>query len=90
MKIVFKKSFTKQYQKLRQGEKNRINAVLKIFSQNPFEPVLLNHPLKKGGKINANNLRAIAAGGDLRLVFREFEDYTEVLFIDVGSHNQVY
>lgn len=90
MKIVFKKSFTKQYQKLRQGEKNRINAALKIFSQNPFEPVLANHPLKKGGKIKINNLRAIAAGGDLRLIFRELDGYMEVIFIDVGSHNQVY
>lgn len=90
MRIVFKKSFTKRYQKLKQGEKNRINATLKVFSQNPFEPILYNHPLQKGGKIKNDNLRAIAAGGDLRLIFQEFEDYIEVVFIDVGSHNQVY
>lgn len=90
MRIRFKKSFTKQYHKLRQGEKQRINAALKVFSKNPFEPVLLNHPLNKRGKIKAKNLRAIAAGGDIRLIFRELDNYTEVLFLDVGSHNQVY
>ena len=90
MKIFFKKSFTKQYKKLRQNEKNRINAALKIFSKNPFEPILANHVLQKSGKIKSHDLRAIAAGGDLRLIFQEVDDYVEVIFIDVGSHNQVY
>jgi len=33
-------------------------------------------------------LRAFSVGGDLRVVYRETEEYYE--FLDIGSHNQVY
>lgn len=33
-------------------------------------------------------LRAFSIGGDIRVVYRETEDYYE--FLDIGSHNQVY
>ncbi len=90
MKIVFKNRFIKQYQHLKEGEKKRIDRALLLFEQNPYDPRLRNHPLQKSGKIKDIGLRAIAAGGDLRLVFQEHEKYTLVLFLAVGSHNQVY
>lgn len=33
-------------------------------------------------------LRAFSVAGDLRVVYRETEEYFE--FLDIGSHNQVY
>lgn len=33
-------------------------------------------------------LRAFSIGGDLRLVYRETDEFYE--FLDIGSHNQVY
>ena len=53
---------------------------------NPYDKDLYNHPLKgdKRGK------RAIAAGNNLRLVFKEQNEYVKILFLSVGNHNQVY
>lgn len=34
--------------------------------------------------------RAISVMGDMRIIFEEFNDYTLVLMLDVGTHNQVY
>jgi addiction module RelE/StbE family toxin len=33
-------------------------------------------------------LRAFSIGGDVRVVYRETDEYYE--FLDIGSHNQVY
>jgi len=34
--------------------------------------------------------RALKAGYDLRLVFEEKDGYTEILFLQVGTHKKVY
>lgn len=86
MKIEFSRTFEKQYAKLRSQEKNKVDHVISSFQDNPYDPILKNHSLK--GEMKGR--RAIAAGGDLRLIFREYEKYTLVLFLEVGSHNQVY
>lgn len=52
----------------------------------PYNPSLKNHPLH-GEQIG---LRAISAGGDLRLVFYEINEYKKVVFLRVGTHEQVY
>jgi addiction module RelE/StbE family toxin len=33
-------------------------------------------------------LRSFSVGGDIRVVYRETDEYYE--FLDIGSHNQVY
>ncbi|MEW6236322.1 MAG: hypothetical protein AB1656_13125 [Candidatus Omnitrophota bacterium] len=60
--------------------------MLRIFKNNPFDHQLGNHALhgKQKGR------RAISAGGDLRLVFIEINNYERVRFLAVGTHNQVY
>jgi addiction module RelE/StbE family toxin len=45
---------------------------------------LNDHPLT--GKLKG--LRAFSVGGDVRVVYQEAENY--YLFLDIGSHNQVY
>ena len=49
----------------------------------------------RGNPINDHGLkgkkrmfRAWSVAGDVRVVYRETEDYYE--FLDIGSHNQVY
>lgn len=86
MKIKFSKKFVKQYSKLQVKQKNKVNEVINLFEINPFGKRLDNHALR--GKMN--NKRSIYAGGDLRLIFEEYDKYAMVLFIKVGSHNQVY
>jgi addiction module RelE/StbE family toxin len=86
MKIRYAKNFDKMFQKLRKNEKTRVNESIFKFIQNPLDPTLRNHALR--GKMTGD--RAISAGGDLRIIFHEEEDYVIVLMLAVGSHNQVY
>lgn len=86
MKINLGKNFIKQYAKLKSKEKDRVDKALLSFKDNPYSKELKNHALK--GKMEGR--RAISAGGDLRLIFIEEEKYTLILFLEVGSHNQVY
>lgn len=86
MKIYFKKSFIKQYQKLQKSHQTKIDRALKLFEKNPHDPTLKNHALlgRLAGK------RSIAAGFDLRIVFEVEGDYVFVMMLAVGTHNQVY
>lgn len=86
MKIVFKKRFTKQYEKLRDGDQLKVDESLYKFALNPFDPVLKNHALH--GKMA--EYRSISAANNIRIVFEVVDDYFAVIMISVGSHNQVY
>ena len=35
-------------------------------------------------------LRAISVTSDIRIIFQEFFHYRVVLFLDIGTHSQVY
>lgn len=62
----------------------RFEQRLALFVRGVRDYPLDDHPL--GGTMKG--LRAYSIGGDLRIVYRETDDYYE--FLDVGSHNQVY
>ena len=86
MLIRYHKDFEKDFSKLSKKKQDRVNHILSIFEKDPTNPVLKNHPLK--GKEKGK--RAIAAGGDLRLIFVEEGSYAEVIILRVGSHSEVY
>ena len=86
MKFFYSKQFKKSYQKLSPKQQQKVDESLMTFEQNPFFPSLKNHALR--GRYQG--LRSLSAGGDLRIIFREKEKYLEVIFLQVGSHNQVY
>lgn len=86
MIIDFHKKFDKHYQRLTPKLRTKIDKILKIFVANPFDPILGNHPLK--GSMQGK--RSISVTGDLRIVFKEHENYTIVLVLDVGTHSQIY
>ena len=86
MKIIFKKSFTKQYAKLNENKRLSVDETIRVFAHDPKIPYLKNHALK--GKLTGK--RAISAGFDLRIVFKVDGDYILVEMLAVGSHNQVY
>lgn len=86
MKIVFKKSFVKQYSKLDKRHQDSVDTTIRLFEKSPHASQLKNHPLK--GKLKGK--RSISAGFDLRIVFRVEGDYVLVEMLGVGSHNQIY
>ena len=86
MKIIFHKDFVKNYKKLKKSQKENVDKALNLFKENPFNPILKNHGLNGSLKY----FRSISAENDLRILFREKDNYILVVIISVGSHNQVY
>jgi addiction module RelE/StbE family toxin len=62
----------------------RFQKHLELFREGIRREPLNDHPLT--GKLKG--LRAFSVGGDVRVVYREADEYIE--FLDIGSHNQVY
>lgn len=86
MEIVYHKHFENTFLKLNSKQQDQVDKTITLFRQNHHDPRLRNHALhgKQKGK------RAISAGGDLRLIFIEMNNYELVFFLSVGTHNQVY
>lgn len=88
MKVRLHHLFEKSY-------KSRITSTKKLISQteeritlfkiDPKNPLLKDHGLTGAKK----KLRAFSVTGDIRIVYLPVSD-KEVIFIDIGSHNQVY
>lgn len=85
MRAVFHKNFKKQFKKLRKNEQNKFNAQLAIFIENPFDPLLNNHPLQ--GKYEG--FRSINIGGDLRAIY-EMAEKDIAYFIAIDTHSKLY
>lgn len=86
MKIVYSKDYIKAFQKLPPKKQDKVERTISIFQNNPYDSSLKNHPLHGALK----GFYAISAGGDLRLLFKEYDNYKKVIFVLVGTHNQVY
>ena len=85
MRIYFHKNFGKQYKKLKKNEQRKTQERLALFSENPFDHRLNNHPLK--GKYN--DYRSINITGDLRAVYK-FISEEECIFAAIDSHSNLY
>lgn len=87
MKIEFSHDFIKRYKK-RFGHQIQIQKKfeerVRLFTQNPTNPILNNHPLKGKRRL----VRAFSITGDIRVTY--FIEDNTAYFLDIGSHNQVY
>ncbi len=86
MRIDFHKRFKKQYRKLPQNIRTKVDSTLRQFRQDPFQPKLRNHALTGSMK----GKRSISVTGDMRIIFEEFDDYTVVIMLRVGNHGRLY
>ncbi len=86
MEIIYSKKFDKSFEKLEVKKQEKVTHAISVFQDNPRNISLKNHKLSG----NKKGLRAISVGGDLRILFLEENDYTRVLMLQTGSHNQVY
>lgn len=88
MKIDFDKSFKKAYEKrIFQNAKLVVSTRdrIALFKENRRHPLLNDHALE--GKLS--HLRAFSVTGDIRIVYYPVSEDC-VLFLDIGTHNQVY
>lgn len=86
--IIFDSAFLKSYKKrIRDNKKLRIQYQkrLVLFQKNPSSLLLHNHKLT-GELINKY---AFSITGDIRVVYYIDKKGT-IIFLDIGSHNQVY
>jgi addiction module RelE/StbE family toxin len=85
MKVKFQKSFTKQFTKLSNVQKQIAIDAIELFTENAMHDSLRNHPLRD----KWINYRSITADDDLRLHYRVIDKDT-ALFVAVGKHAELY
>lgn len=82
--IRFKKQYKKAGQEIQKAFKKRRN----LFLQNPLNPQLRDHPLKREYK----GYRSINVTGDWRAIYsrRKTEEDNVIVFELLGTHSQLY
>ena len=85
MQIRFHHNFRKQFQKLNRRQREKAEERLATFIENPFDPVLRNHPLK-GRYLD---YRSIDLSGDLRAIYK-YKSENEAIFVILGKHSELY
>lgn len=80
----FKKSYKKRIAK-NSKLASQVAKRIQLFQQNPRSPILHAHRLTGTKK----DLYSFSVTGDIRIIYMQISK-DETLFLDVGSHNQVY
>ncbi len=88
IEIAFSSSFERAFERKIAGNIEReklFRAKLEVFQNNPFEAKLKTHKLS--GKLK--DYWSFSVEYDLRIIFY-FSEKEKVVFIDVGTHKEVY
>ncbi len=88
IEIAFSSSFERAFKRKIAGNIEReklFRAKLEVFQNNPFEAKLKTHKLS--GKLK--DYWSFSVEYDLRIIFY-FSEKEKVVFIDVGTHKEVY
>lgn len=88
MKILYQNSFKKSYKKRFFHNKKLINIIslrIQQFNINPNDIQLRTHILSGAKK----GLCSFSVTGDIRIIFY-YDQNDNAIFIDIGTHNQVY
>jgi addiction module RelE/StbE family toxin len=86
MEFIYTKSFRKAFTNLNERQQAAVQNALESFQNDRTLPALRDHALK--GKLLG--LRSISAGWDLRIIYREQDNFVTVILLDAGGHNQVH
>ncbi len=84
MRVDYHKGFKKQFQKLSSKIREHFKHRLILFIDNPFDPVLQNHPLHG----RWDGFRSINVTGDIRAIYQEIDNIN--YFVAIGSHSTLY
>ncbi len=88
MRIVYDPAFLEKLKKVDVRIKKSLKERLLIFSKNPNDLQLDNHPLREGYQ----GLRSIDITADYRAIYKETEIGEEIVayFVLFGTHDQLY
>ena len=84
MTVNYTKTFKKQHNKLPTKQKQQFSNRLRLFIEDPYNPILRIHPLK--GKLGG--YFSLSVSGDIRAIFKKSEN--SIIFILIGTHSQIY
>jgi len=88
IEIQYSKKFKKNFcKRVREGSTldKKYNERLNIFTSDPKNKIIKDHKLT--GRLK--NYRSFSISGDVRVVYYQLTE-DRVLFIDIGSHNQIF
>ncbi len=87
MRIILHKSFRKRYKKLNASEQRRFKDRRDLFLENPFHPLLYNHPLHGAYA----GYRGFHVGGNLSVIYQEIGGDNDIVqFVLIGTHHELY
>lgn len=84
MRIVYATLFVRQFRRLPRAAQERVRSAIEVFATDPHAPALRNHELR-----GHPGFRSISADENVRIIFRQKNNYAEVIVLDVGGH-EVY
>ena len=85
MEIGYSRTFTKSFKRFPRTLQQRIVVREKIFRNDRRNPLLKDHAL--AGEFEGCSSYSIT--GDVRVIYR-FIDLNKVVFLDVGTHHELY
>lgn len=85
MKIVFHRNFSKSYRRLTPKLKNQFKRKLKLFLEDPLNPLLNNHALHGAWR----RFRSINISGDWRTIYQPVGD-DSIEFVIIDTHSNLY
>lgn len=88
MKIELHSRFKKSYKRRVLNNRKLVQKIaekIDLFRKDSKNPILKDHELT-GSK---RNYRAFSLTGDIRILYLRVSD-NHVIFLDIGTHNQVY
>jgi addiction module RelE/StbE family toxin len=85
MIIDYHKKFLKIFDKLPEKIKDKFYQRLRLFSQEPFHPLLNNHPVDSAYP----GWRSINITGDYRALY-ELKADNLIEFMNIGTHSELY
>lgn len=88
IEIAFSSSFKRAFKKSVAGNaslEDKFWRRVELFKNDPFDPKLRTHKLS--GKLK--DLWSFSVEYDVRVIF-SFADQARVVFVDIGSHKEVY
>ena len=84
MRISYSKNFIKKSKKLDKRIRDMVYERIELFSKDPYNSELNNHPLK--GKYK--NYRSINITGDYRALYLTYDNL--IVFDIVNTHSELY
>jgi len=84
MKTILLKTFVKRLRRTPLKIQSKFRARLKIFIENPTQPILNNHSVEKV----FTGCRSINITGDYRAIFKIENEL--FVFVDIGTHSELY